>query len=97
MKKEDILKALSNVVDPDMGIDIVSLGLVYEVKIKKTEVIIIFTLTSPSCPYADFFVNEVEEAVKNIEGVTKAEVKLTFDPLWTPERMDPDIRAAMNL
>ena len=97
MNEEEIKKALTNVVDPDLGIDIVSLGLIYEIKIKEQNVTVIFTLTFPGCPYADFIIEEIEEALKNIKGIKKAEVKLTFDPPWTPERIDPDIRAAMNL
>ena len=97
MREEDVLKALTSVVDPDLGIDIVSLGLIYEVKIKEQDVLVIFTLTFPGCPYADFIIQEIEEALKNIEGINKAEVKLTFDPPWTPERIDPDVRATLNL
>lgn len=97
VKKEEVMKALSTVVDPDLGIDVVSLGLIYDVEIKEKEVFVLFTLTSPSCPYADVFVSEIQEAVQNIEGITKAEVKITFAPPWTPEKIDPDIRAALNL
>ena len=85
------------VVDPDLGIDIVSLGLIYDIKIKKSDVIVLFTLTFPGCPYADFIIEEIEDALKNIKGVKKVEVKLTFDPPWSPDRMDKDIRAALNL
>ena len=97
MNEEQIKKALTNVVDPDIGIDVVSLGLIYEVKVNDGKVFILFTLTFPGCPYADFLLEEVKEAALSVEGVKTVDVKLTFTPPWTPDRVDPDIRAALNI
>jgi len=97
LTKESVLNALMDVFDPDIGVDVVSLGLVYDVVIKEKEVFVLFTLTFPGCPYADFLVSEVYNAVKNISGSKSVDVKLTFDPMWSPDRIDPDIRAALNI
>ena len=95
--ERDVLDALVNVVDPDIGIDIVSLGLVYDVKVSSGKVFVLFTLTFPGCPYADFLVEEVKNAALGVEGVLSVDVKLTFTPPWSPDRIDPDIRAALNI
>lgn len=97
VSEDEVMTALMGVVDPDIGVDIVSLGLVYEVKVKGDEVFVLFTLTFPGCPYADFLVNEVESTVSDLPGVEKVDVRLTFSPPWTPDRMDPDVRAALNI
>ena len=92
-----ILEALMNVHDPDIGIDVVSLGLVYDVKVSSGKVFVLFTLTFPGCPYADFLIQEVKDAASSVEGVSSVDVKLTFSPPWSPDRVDPDVRAALNL
>jgi len=94
---EDVLKALMNVYDPDIGIDVISLGLVYDVKVKAGDVFVLFTLTFPGCPYADFIVSEIKDAISALDGVKNVDVKVTFSPPWSPDKIDPDIRAALNL
>ncbi len=96
MNKEDVEKALMQVEDPDLGIDIISLGLIYEINIKKDDVTILLTLTTPTCPYGDFIINEIEDALRTITN-KKINIELTFNPPWSPDRLDPDIRAALNL
>lgn len=95
--EEQILEALTNVYDPDIGIDVVSLGLIYEIKITKEETKVIFTLTFPGCPYADFLYNEIKETIEKIPGINKVNIELTFNPPWTPDKVDPDVRAALNI
>ncbi|MFP4567819.1 MAG: metal-sulfur cluster assembly factor [Candidatus Woesearchaeota archaeon] len=98
VSEKDVLNALADVVDPDIGIDVVSLGLVYDVKVTDdSKVFVLFTLTFPGCPYADFLVSEVKDAAAGVSGVLSVDVKLTFNPPWSPDRIDPDIRAALNI
>jgi metal-sulfur cluster biosynthetic enzyme len=97
VNEEDVLRALSEVYDPDLGIDVVSLGLVYEVKVVDEKVFVLFTLTFPGCPYADYLVQEINDAVSNLENVKEVDVKLTFNPPWSPDKIDKDIRAALNI
>ena len=92
LTKEDILDALQPVVDPEMGIGIVDLGLVYDVEVedegKKLQVKM--TLTTPMCPYGPMLVGQVEEVLKATPGVEEAEVTLVWDPPWDPRTMASD-------
>lgn len=88
--EERIREELRNVVDPEIGLDIISLGLVYEVKIDDGHVTIIMTLTTPMCPVGPMFVNSVVAAVSAIPGVKDAKVDLTFNPPWDPRTMASD-------
>lgn len=85
--EEQVWKKLSEVFDPEVGMSIVDLGLIYDVNIKNDVVLITMTLTTPGCPLSAFFPDEVEKSVKRVKGVKSAKVKLTFNPPWTPERI----------
>jgi metal-sulfur cluster biosynthetic enzyme len=83
IKKTDIIKELKKVIDPHIGIDIYTLGFIYNIDIdKKNNVKILMTLTTPACPLASFLLKEVHDAVKSLSGVGEVEVELTFDPPW---------------
>jgi metal-sulfur cluster biosynthetic enzyme len=96
MSKEEILEQLKSVVDPEIGIDIVSLGLIYEIKIENDEVKIKMTMTTPACPLSGLLVSDVESTLRRM-GIKKYDVQLVFDPPWTPDMMDEKIRNAMGL
>lgn len=87
INKELILKKLKLVKDPELGVNIVDLGLVYGVKIIKEKIIIKMTLTSPTCPLFSQFEDEIKKELKKIKGVKEILINLTFNPLWTPEKM----------
>ena len=89
--------ALKTVKDPELGLDLVVLGLVYDVEIEGDDVKATISLTSPMCPVADQIVDDARQAIQGLEDVEKAEVQLTFDPPWTPERMSPLIRSSLGL
>lgn len=95
--EKDVKKALRKVKDPELNLDLVVLGLVYDVNVDDSHVHVTMSLTSPMCPVADQIVHQAKEAVLQIEGVESADVELTFDPLWTPERIDPLIRSALGI
>lgn len=97
--REDIIReALSEVYDPEIQVDIVSLGLVYEIKITdENDVNILMTLTFPGCPYGPAIIEEVEERLKEMNEVRNVKVTITFDPPWSPDKIDADVRAALNL
>lgn len=86
-KKEEIMKALEKVFDPELGISVVDMGLIYEIKEEDGKTNIDMTLTTPACPLAASIVAMVEEAAKTVEGVNEVKVNLVFDPPWTPERI----------
>lgn len=95
--EKEIRKALRKVKDPELNMDIVVLGLIYGVDIQDSHVHVTMSLTSPMCPAASEIISQARGAVEGVEGVGTAEVELTFEPQWTPERMDPIIRASMGL
>lgn len=97
VSEKDVRDALKTVKDPELGLDLVVLGLVYDVEIEENDVHATISLTSPMCPVADQIVNDAREAIAGVEGVEEAEVELTFDPPWTPERISPLIRSSLGI
>lgn len=95
--EKEIKKALRKVKDPELHLDIVVLGLVYGLEIVDSHVVARISLTSPFCPAASQIIEDAKNAVLGVEGVESAEVELTFDPPWTPERIDPLIRATLGI
>jgi len=93
----DIKRALRRVKDPEIHLDLVVLGLIYGIEILGSHVRATISLTSPFCPVAGQIVDEARAAIENVDGVESAEVELSFDPPWTPERIDPIIRASLGL
>jgi metal-sulfur cluster biosynthetic enzyme len=93
---EDVMEALENVIDPELGLDFVSLGLVYDVEIEGSEVNITFTLTSPGCPIGPQVTEQMKEFVSEVEGVEKVFPKMVFSPPWSPERMSEDAKFALG-
>lgn len=84
---ERVTQALRTVFDPELGLSVVELGLVYGIEIEGGIVRVTMTLTSPGCPIRDVMPGWVREAVMSIPGVERVDVALTFDPPWTPERI----------
>ena len=95
--EKDVRKALKAVKDPELGLDLVVLGLIYDIEIEDAEVKATISLTSPLCPVAGQIVDDVKTAIEGVDGVDAVEVELTFDPPWTPERIAPLIRASLGL
>jgi metal-sulfur cluster biosynthetic enzyme len=95
--EKEIRKALRKVKDPELNLDIVVLGLIYGLEINESHVIARVSLTSPFCPAANQIIDDAKNAIQSVEGVESAEVELTFDPPWTPERIDPLIRATLGI
>ena len=95
--EKDVRNALKGVKDPELGLDLVVLGLIYDLEIDGSSVHATMSLTSPFCPVAGQIVEDVKTAIQGVEGVEHAEVELTFDPPWTPERIAPLIRASLGL
>ena len=92
-----VRKALRSVKDPEMNLDLVVLGLIYDIDITGSHVNVTMSLTSPACPVAGEILEKARQAVESVEGVDSAEVELTFSPPWTPERIPPTVRAALGM
>jgi metal-sulfur cluster biosynthetic enzyme len=91
-----IKDALRRVRDPELGFNIVELGLVYTVEVDSDKVRVEMTLTSPGCPAGGQIVGEVDATVRDVEGVEDVEIELVWEPFWTPDRIDPKIRAYLG-
>jgi metal-sulfur cluster biosynthetic enzyme len=91
-----VRKALRQVKDPEIGLNIVDLGLVYDVEVAEGEVHVKMTLTSPGCPVGGQIMSEADEVVRMLDGVTGVEVELVWEPCWTPEQIDPKVRSFLG-
>jgi metal-sulfur cluster biosynthetic enzyme len=90
--KDDVVEALHGVEDPELGMDIVEIGLFYDAEIDGANVKIIHSLTSMGCPAGPMIQEGIHDAVAELPGVDQVEVELTFDPPWTPDRMSDDAK-----
>ena len=92
-----VRNALKTVKDPELNLDLVVLGLVYDIKVEGGSAKATISLTTPMCPAADQIVEDAKTAIASVEGVEDAHVELTFEPPWTPERISPLIRSALGI
>jgi metal-sulfur cluster biosynthetic enzyme len=93
---EEVTDALRDVIDPELGLDFVELGLVYEVEVESGVVTITYTLTSPGCPIGPQVSEQMEEFVSELDGVDEVRPTMTFTPPWTPELMSEDAKFALG-
>jgi metal-sulfur cluster biosynthetic enzyme len=92
-----VRKALRAVKDPELNLNIIDIGLVYDVEVTAGgQVHVRMTLTSPGCPAGTEIIDDVKRVVADLDGVTGVEVELVWDPYWTPEKMDPRVRAFLG-
>ena len=96
LNEEAVRRALRQVKDPELDMNIVDLGLVYDVEVGDGDVRIAMTLTSPGCPAGPMITNDVYKVVRALEGVQDVDVAIVWEPYWTPERIDPKVRALMG-
>jgi len=96
--EEMVLEKLKEVIDPEIGIDVVNLGLIYEVKVRPDNTVYVkMTMTTPGCPLTMWILRAVEDKILEIPGVKDAEIELTFDPPWTPDRISPEYKKRLGL
>jgi metal-sulfur cluster biosynthetic enzyme len=95
--EKDVRNALKGVKDPELNLDLVVLGLIYDIEVDDAKAEVVMSLTSPMCPVAGEIVEQATQAVLAVEGIDEADVQLTFDPPWTPERISPLIRSSLGL
>lgn len=93
---EAVRQELRRVMDPELGINIVDLGLVYDIEVEDGHAKVMMTLTSPGCPAGGQILMSAQQAAEAAEGVEKAEVNLVWKPFWTPDRIDAAVRAMMG-
>jgi metal-sulfur cluster biosynthetic enzyme len=95
--EEAVRTALRKVKDPELNLSIIDLGLVYEIAVDGGDVHVQMTLTSPGCPSGAEIVSDAQKALEGLDGVAAADVELVWSPYWTPERIDPKVRAYLGL
>ena len=94
---EIVRKALRQVKDPELGLNIIDIGLIYDVTvIGEGDVNVKMTLTSPGCPAGAEIMEDAKRVVEALEGVASANIELVWEPYWTPEKMDPRVKAFMG-
>jgi metal-sulfur cluster biosynthetic enzyme len=93
---DDVEAALTNVIDPELGLDFVELGLVYGVEIDGGTVTVTFTLTTPACPIGPQVSEQMQEFVGEIEGVEEVVTNMVFTPPWSPDKMSEDAKFALG-
>ncbi|HYK82414.1 MAG TPA: metal-sulfur cluster assembly factor [Gemmatimonadales bacterium] len=97
LSAELVRTALRQVKDPELDMNIVDLGLVYDVEVEAGTVRVQMTLTSPGCPAGPMITNDAYRVLRGLEGVADVDIEIVWEPYWTPERMDPKVRALMGL
>ncbi|ASJ13177.1 metal-sulfur cluster assembly factor [Thermococcus thioreducens] len=98
LNKDVILEKLKEVIDPEIGVDIVNLGLIYELDIRPDNTVYVkMTMTTPGCPLTMWILRAVEDKILEIPGVKDAEIELTFDPPWSPEMISEEYKKRLGL
>lgn len=92
--KEQVVKILQTVEDPELHVDIYTLELIYDIQILKEKIAITMTLTSPQCPAGDMILADMKQRLKKLKGIKDVDVKITFDPPWAPSE---DLRALLGV
>ena len=90
--RDDVVEALHQVEDPELGMDIVELGLMYDVEVEGPNVKVLYSLTSMGCPAGAMIADGIIDVASSVPGVENVETELTFDPPWTPDRMSDDAK-----
>jgi metal-sulfur cluster biosynthetic enzyme len=93
---EEVTDALTNVIDPELGLDFVELGLIYGVEVEAGHVHVTFSLTSPGCPIGPQVSEQIEEFVGELDDIESVESSMVFSPAWSPERMSEDAKFALG-
>jgi metal-sulfur cluster biosynthetic enzyme len=95
---ETVRKALKQVKDPELNLNVIDIGLIYDVQVGSTGgVKVTMTLTSPGCPSGAEIMGDVKKVAGDLDGVTSVEVELVWEPYWTPEKMDPRVKAFLGM
>jgi metal-sulfur cluster biosynthetic enzyme len=90
--KDEVVEALHAVEDPELGMDIVELGLLYDVEVEGPKIKVIHSLTSMGCPAGPMIQEDIHNVASSVPGVEDVEIELTWDPPWTPDRMSDDAK-----
>lgn len=90
ISQEQVIKKLRECLDPELGVNIVDLGLVYSVYVEGSRVQVLMTLTTPGCPLDSYFVKDITNRLKTLKGISDVAVEMTFEPPWNPTNMSAE-------
>ncbi len=96
-QEKAVYDVLKTVIDPELGVSLVDLGLIYKIKVEKGDCQINWTLTTMGCPIIDLLTGSIYEAAMSVKGIKKCETKLVFAPQWTPEKMSREARMTLGI
>src|SRR3989344_7873198 len=88
--QEQIIDKLKQCIDPELGINIIDLGLIYSINVEGSRVNVLMTLTTAGCPLESYFVKDISTKLKSLKGVSDVTVEMTFDPPWTPAKLSQE-------
>ena len=97
VSKEDILETLKTVYDPEIPVNVVDLGLVYDVQVNDNDVYVQMTLTFPGCGMGPYIAQQAEWAIQDMEGVEEVEIEMVFEPPWSPDLISEEAKAQLGL
>ena len=98
LTKEVVIEALKNVYDPEIPVNVVDLGLIYDVQVKEgSDIYVQMTLTFPGCGMGPFIAQQAEWAIQEIDGVADVEIEMVFDPPWSPELISEEAKAQLGI
>ncbi|MDU1505771.1 metal-sulfur cluster assembly factor [Limosilactobacillus portuensis] len=95
--EQEVLEKLQTVIDPELGIDLVNLGLIYDIEVNDQQCKITMTLTTMGCPISDLLYKMIKEAVLQVAEITKCEINLVWEPAWGPDKMSRFARMALGV
>ena len=95
-KEEEVLRMLKTVFDPEIPVNVYDLGLIYRIDINGSDCTIDMTLTAPSCPAADFLVEDIKQKVESVEGIETVTVNIVFEPEWTKDMMSDEAKLELG-
>ena len=93
---DEVQDALTNVIDPELGLDFVELGLIYGIEVNAGDVHVTFTLTTPACPIGPQVTEQIQEFVGELDGVEEVTSSMIFTPPWSPDKMSEDAKFALG-
>jgi metal-sulfur cluster biosynthetic enzyme len=93
---DEVKEALHNVIDPELGLDFVELGLIYDIAVDNSRVDVTFTLTTPACPIGPQITEQIIEFVSELDGVEEVQPSMVFTPPWSPDKMSEDAKFALG-
>ena len=93
VEERDLMDRLHGVIDPELGVNIVDLGLIYDLRMEERDITVCLTMTTPACPMSSYIKGQVADVLRLVPGIRRGIIELVWDPPWSPRMIDQDIRS----